>query len=309
MQDSMRKLWSFTDRYILDYTLGANIGRRLNVWDLMRNYFEQFKSIGTNLFSYEGITKDLAREIEKRLFLFGRVGLVNHNDSIVAVNATPNGEDIYNEPTGFSFAFGAGLPDNSKTPEYREIGRDGVLGRNTFSFYPTALVCEQYALMLAHVDVSIIAELVNGRFMDVLKAHNKADEETAARFCNALYEGKISYIADIREEMEIDRSPRSISHLSELTDTKDRLLRDFYNVFGINKAAEKRERMITEELETNEKMLNFNLKDMLEMRAKMCEEIGRVFGVSVSVKSHIDMDSNGKLDNEKEFESGVNENV
>ena len=51
MQDSMRKLWSFNDRYILDYTLGANIGRRLNVWDLMRNYFEQFKSIGTNLFS------------------------------------------------------------------------------------------------------------------------------------------------------------------------------------------------------------------------------------------------------------------
>lgn len=308
MQDSMLKLWSFNDKYMLGYMTGANVGRRLNVWDLMRNYFEQFKSISTNLFSYDGITKDLAREIEKRLFVFGRVGLVMHDDSLVAVNATPNGEDIYDEPTGFSFCFGAGIPDPKiKTPNYREIGRDGVLGRNTFSFYPTAMICEQYALMLAHADMSIISEFVNGRFMDVLKAHNKADNETAAAFCNALYDGRLSYIADMREEMEIDRSPRAVSHLRELIDAKDRLMRDFYNVFGIAKAAEKRERMITEEVETNEKMLNFNLKDMLDMRAKMCEEINRVFNINVSVKSHIDMDSNGKLENEKEFESGVNE--
>lgn len=308
MQDSMLKLWSFNDKYMLGYLTGANVGRRLNVWDLMRNYFEQFKSISTNLFSYDGITKDLAREIEKRLFVFGRVGLVMHNDSLIAVNATPNGEDIYDEPTGFSFCFGAGIPDpTTKTPNYREIGRNGVLGRNTFSFYPTAMVCEQYALMLAHADMSIISEFVNGRFMDVLKAHNKADSETAAAFCNALYDGRLSYIADVREELEIDRSPRAVSHLRELIDTKDRLTRDFYNIFGIAKAAEKRERMITEEVETNEKMLNFNLKDMLDMRAKMCEEINRVFNMNVSVKSHIDMDSNGKLENEKEFESGVNE--
>lgn len=304
IQNEMLPLWGKTDSYFTQLLTGAVLGRRLNVWDLMHNYFEQFKSIGTNLFTYEGITKDLSREIERFLFYYGRVGMVIHNDSLTAVRATPNGQDIYNEPTGFSFAFGAGLPDNSKTPQYREIGRDGVLGRNTFSFYPTACVCEQYALMLAHTDMSIIAELVNGRFTDVLIAHNNSDAETARAFNNALYDGKLSFITDKAEEMEINRSTRTVSHLRELIDTKDRLLRDFYNVFGISKAAEKRERMITEEVEANEKMLNFNLKDMLEMRAKMCEEVGRVFGITMSVKSHIDMDHNGKLENEKELEGG-----
>ena len=232
------------------------------------------------------------------------MGLVIHNDSLTAVRATPNGQNIYNEPTGFSFAFGAGLPDNTKTPQYREIGRDGVLGRNTFTFYPTAAICEQYALEIAHTDMSIIAELVNGRFSDVIKAHNNADAETAGGFCNKLYDGRLSFIMDKSEEIEIDRTTRAVSHLRELIDTKERLLRDFYNIFGISRAAEKRERMITEEVEANEKMLLFNLKDMLEMRSKMCEEVGRVFNITMSVKSHIDIDSNGRLEHANEMEGG-----
>lgn len=310
IQNEMLQLWSRSDRYFNQYLTGAVLGRRLNVWDIMRNYFEMFRSIGTNLFSYDGITKDLSRQIERYLFLYGRVGLVDHNQSLTAVRATPNGYNIYNEPTGFCFVLGGGIMDNdTRTPEYREIGKDGVLGRNTFTFYPTAAICEQYALELAHTDISIISELVNGRFMDVIKAHNNGDAETAAAFNNALYDGKLSFLKDISEEMEIDRSARAVSHLRELTDTKERLLKDFYNIFGISRAAEKRERMITEEVEANEKMLNFNLKDMLDMRAKMCEEIGRVFGKKVTVKSHIDIDSNGKLENENEMEGGASDGV
>lgn len=305
IEDTMFPLWEKMGAFYNRMLAGKALGRRLNLWDIFQNYFQQFQSIGTNLFSYEGITKDLAREIEFRLFMWGRVGLVKRDGELVAVTATPNGQNIYNEPTGFSFAFGGGLMDsNNQTPEYREIGKDGVLGRNTFTFYPTAATCEQYALMLAHTDVSIMSELVNGRFCDVIKAHNNSDAETAAKFTNDLYNGKLSFIRDNAEEIEIDRASRSVSHLRELIDTKDRLLRDFYNIFGISKAAEKRERMITEEVEANEKMLNFNLKDMLEMRVKMCEEIGKVFNITVTVKSHTDIDDDGILENEKEMEGG-----
>lgn len=307
MQDSMKSLWSKSDNFFIKYMTGAYMGRRLNVWDLMRNYFEQFRSIGCNLFYYEGLTEDLQKQIEKRLFYYGRCGLVLHNDSLTAVNADPTGENIYNEPLGFNFCFGAGIPDTkTDTINYREIGRDGVLGRNTFSFYPTALITEQYALMTAHCDMSIIAELVNGRFMDVLKAHSNADAESAAAFNRALYDGKLDYIMDKTEDLEVDRASRNVSHLRELIDTKDRILRDFYNIMGINKAAEKRERMITEEAEANNKMLNFNLKDMLDSRIKMCEEIKRVFGITCSVKSHIDMDNNGVAESENEFKGGNN---
>lgn len=306
MQDSMRQLWSKSDNFFIQYMTGALVGRRLNVWDIMRNYFDQFRSIGTHLFSYTGIDEHLTREIEKRLFFFGRVGLVLKDQDLIAVNANPNGTDIYKEPTGFSFAFGGGIEDNSKTPGERIINVNGVFGLNTFSMYPTALICEQYALEMAHADMSIIAEMVNGRFMDVLKAHSNSDAESAGKFCKDLYDGKLSFITDKTEDLEIDRSSRSVTHLRELIDTKDRILRDFYNIMGINKTAEKRERMITEEAEANTKMLSFNLKDMLECRKEMCKHIGDVFNREVSVKSHIDIDSNGRLENEQEMEGGNN---
>ena len=60
----MRALWSKSDAFFTKYMTGAYMGRRLNVWDLMRNYFEQFRSLATNLFYYEGIEPELARQIE-----------------------------------------------------------------------------------------------------------------------------------------------------------------------------------------------------------------------------------------------------
>lgn len=302
MQDSMRPLWSKSDKYYMGLLSGAFLGRELNVWDLFRNYFEEFKSIGTYIFSYEGIKDDLARQIEKRLFLFGRCGIVSKDGELTAVNANPYGMDKYNEPTAFTFVYGGGEADNSRTPEMRQIGENGVLGRNTFSFYPTAMIAEQYALMLAHTDMSIICELVNGRFIDVMKAGNNKAAESCRKFGKDLYNGKLSFIEDITEEIEIDRSPAHNSHMREYLDTKNQILSEFYGIFGINKTIEKRERMISDEVNSSAKLLNFNLKDMLEMRKRMCADIGMVFNRKVTVKSHIDIDSDGNFENEQEME-------
>lgn len=304
MQDTMRPLWSKSDRYFYGLMSGIYAGRELNVWDLFRNYFEQFRSIGEYIFTYEGIDKELARQIEKRLFLYGRCGIVSDKGELTAVTANPYGMDKYTEPTHFTFVYGGGLPDDSKTPEMREINKNGVFAKNTFSMYPTAMLAEQYALMLAHTDMSIICELVNGRFMDVLKASNNKAVESARAFHKALYNGNLKIIEDTTEEIEIDRSSARTSHMREYLDCKNQILSEFYGIFGINKTIEKRERMITDEVNSSEKLLNFNLKDALEMRKKMCDDIGLVFNRTVTVKSHIDIDSDGNFENDQEMEGG-----
>lgn len=297
--DSMFNLYD--NAYIDKYIRGASAGRKLNVWDVMRNYFNQFKQIGTSIFSYDGLTDILTKEIEKRLFLYGVVGFVDHNGQLTAVTVSPYGEDVYNRPTNFTFSFGGGVPDNSRTPEQRQIGVDGVLGYNTFDAVPTAMLVEQYALMLAHTDISIINELVNGRFIDVLKAHNEREAESAAAFTNDLYSGKISYIKDYTEEIEVDRATRNVSHLREYIDTKDYLLKNIYSMFGLRMIPEKRERMIKSEVETGEEMLMLNIFEQLKMRKKMCDDIKAVFGVDVGVRCKIDIDASGTIDGDEEF--------
>ena len=313
VQDSMFKLFSKSDKYYMRLLSGDALGRRLNVWDLFRNYFQQFSSIGIYLFSYNvwesaglNISDRFFHQIEKRLFYFGRAGAVKHNNDLTAVNVSQFGQDIYNEPTNFSFVFGGGIADDTATPFERDVDKDGVYIKNTFNCYPTAMITEQYALMLAHCDMSIIAELVNSRFMDVLKAGDNRTAESAEKFNKDLYEGRLSFISDISEEMEVNRSARGVSRLRDYIDCKTGLLKDFYNIFGINKTLEKRERMITDEVEDNKELLLFNVKDMYEMRKKMCDDMREVFGVDIEVTCHVDIDRDGKTEEPEEMEGESN---
>lgn len=313
VQDSTYNLFSKSDKYYERLLLGGAMGRRLNVWDLFRNYFQQFSSIGIYLFEWKvkddagyNISDRFFHQLEKRLFYNGRCGIVDHTRDLTAVYASRFGNDIYDEPTDFTFTFGGGIEDDTETPFERTVDSNGVYIKNTFNAYPTAMITEQYALMLAHCDMSIIAELVGSRFMDVLKAGDNRSAETAAKFNKDLYDGKLSFIGDISEEMEVNRSARGVSRLRDYQDIKTGLLKDFYNLFGINKTLEKRERMITDEVEDNKELLLFNVKDMLEMRKKACDDMEKVFGVKIEVKSHVDIDSDGKVE-VKEMEDGEDE--
>lgn len=316
INENLYKLYSKSDKYYLRLLSGAALGREMNVWDLFRNYFEHFTAMGMNLFSYEAeegyISDRFFKQLEKRLFFFGRAGIVERNSELVAVTASGFGQDEYDEPEKFNFVFGGGLPDKYKTPEERTIDVDGVYVKNTFTGYPTAMAAEQYALMIAHCDMSIIAELVNSRFMDVLKASNNQSAEAAGKFYKDLYTGKLSFISDRTEELEVDRAARGVSRLRDYIDTKASLLKEFYALFGINKTNEKRERMITDEVKDNQELLQFNVKDMLDQREKMCDDIADVFGVKVTVKCHVDLDANGTPEDQEpvqEENGGVSNEV
>lgn len=297
INDNVLNLYSKSDKYYLRLLALKSLGRELNVWDVFRNYFEQFTAMGMNLFSYDVfgayVPERFFKQLEKRLFFFGRAGIVLRGDELVAVDASGFGEDVYNEPDKFNFVFGGGLPDTSATPFERTINQDGVYAKNTFTAYPTALITEQYALMIAHCDISIVADLVNGRFMDVLKAGNNKSAEAAAKFHKDLYAGKLSYLYDATEELEVDRAARSVSRLRDYIDTKSSLLKEFYALFGINKTNEKRERMITDEVKDNQELLHFNVQDMLDQRKKLCDDVKNTFGIDMRVKCHVDIDANG----------------
>lgn len=305
------KLYSKSDRYYLRLMTGGACGRRLNVWDIFRNYFQHFTAMGMNLFSYDvvnygglDIPERFFKQLEKRFYFFGRAGIVTREKELTAVSAAPFGQDVYDEPTDFSFVFGGGLADPDKvTPFERSVDGSGVYVKNNFMTYPTAMIAEQYSLMIAHCDMSIIAELVNSRFMDVLKASNNKSAESARIFYKDLYDGKLSHITDVTEELEIDRSARGVSRLRDYMDTKAGLLKEFYALFGINKTNEKRERMITDEVKDNQELLQFNVKDMLDEREKMVKEIRDVFGCEITVKCHVDIDGDGEKEDAAEMET------
>lgn len=305
VQDTIYELFKPSDRFFKRFLLGSVCGRKLELWDYYRNYFFRFKDIATNIFEYDGLSKELTKEIEERLFYFGRCGIIKDGE-LFAVDVAPYGLNRYGKPTGFNFTFKNGdtVGNNDCT-----IDKNGVYALNTYDNFPTALIAEQYAFQLAHVDTSIVVELINSRMMDVLKAPNNASAESARQYQNDIYKGRLSFITDRTEDIEIDRTTKGIGHLKEYIDTKDRFLKDVYETFGVKRLAEKRERMITGEVESTTDLMMLNLKEMLDCRKKMCKDINKIFGTNASVFSHIDLDNDGNVEKEKEFEKGVKENV
>lgn len=302
IEESLYNLFSPSDKFFTRFLAGKVCGRKLKLWDYFRNYFFHYKHIATNIFEYEGLTKELANEIEKRLFYYGRCGIVKDGE-LWAVTANPYGQNRYGKPIGFNFAFlnGETLENGNKAT----IGENGVLALNNYDVIPTALIVEQYAFQLAHVDTSIVSELINSRILDVFVTHSNSDDENARRYLNNVYVGDLSFLTDKTEEIEINRQTRGTGNLKNYIDTKDRFMKDSYENFGIKKLAEKRERMITGEVETTKDLMNLNLKEMYDYRKKMCDDIKETFGINCSVISHVDLDGDMET-NEEEFEGGVN---
>lgn len=295
------ELFKPSEKFFRKFMMGSLCGRKLEVWDYYRNYLFHYKDIIKNIFYYKynsNFEKELTNEIEERLFFFGKCGIVKVDSKLWAVDANPNGLDRYGKPTNFNYCFRNG----ESGTQNMTIGKNAVLAYNTFDMYPTALYAEQFAFQMAHVDTSIVSELVNSRMMDVIVTHNNNSAENASKYLNDIYRGKFAYLTDKVEDIEIDRTNKGISRLHDYIDTKDRILKDSYEMFGIKKLAEKRERMITGEVESTHDLLNLNLKEMLDCRIKMCEDIKKVFGVDLEVHSHLDIDDDGKIENEKEFE-------
>ena len=66
--------------------------------------------------------------------------------------------------------------------------------------------------------------------------------------------------------------------------------------------------MITGEVESTSDLLNLNLAEMLECREKMCKDINELFGTNATVKSHVDLNGNGVVE-DVEFKKGGNVEV
>lgn len=306
MEMDVLKLYAPSMKYLRAFMGGLANGRELDLWDNYRSWFHYFYTLSTNLFSYRGLSDDLQRQIEKRLFYFGVCGIIEKDGDLIAVDANGYDKNIYGEPLFFTFSFQNG--DEDKKEYTRKINIDGVFGRNTFDYYPQLFDVEKMAFTMAHIDTSIICECVNVRLTDVMIAGNEKSAEGARTFYNKLYTGKMSIITDKTQELEMERQTRVTSHMKDLLDAKERTLKGYYELFGIRKQNEKRERMITDEVQANEELLHFNLKDMLESRKELCRNITNVFGVDCSVVSHVDIDADGNKENEKEMGDGENVN-
>lgn len=235
------------------------------------------------IFKWNEVPKNLPqREIEKYVIALGFCGFVNDKKCGYMVSnggmSVPTQYDdvfrkfTYARPT----AYGGTVT----------IGKDCVIIRNTSMMNSLSGLIKRTASQLAHADITLRASLVNYRANEVLSADDDATAESINAYYDSLYEGKLKAILDsgLINGVKNLSSSKSYADLLKLTDVKNEIMRSFFAEIGIRQKSDKRERLVTEEVESDSMMLLFNIHDMLEQRQNACEEINKIFGLNMSVE-------------------------
>ena len=249
------------------------------------------------LFTWNGLPFP-QRELEFNLMARGSVGIFDVN-GLFASQCGLTGVTEY--PDKFIYAIYA---NPKKGNGMKKIEKECVVIYNDDLMTSLVPFVNRYANLLAHADLSLQIALINSRSMGALVAPNSVVAESIKEWYNALKKGKMLAILDDEsmETLASAKGTRSVTDSYPSTNTiadfytaQQNILKSFYNDLGVKYTTEKKERLITDEVNSDSDMLLINVNAMFENRKKACEDMKKIFGIDVTVNLTINI---GGVDND-----------
>ena len=223
------------------------------------------------------------KEIEIRLLLNGFCGFLKDAQAgiMVATGSMSGVTHYYDEFTQFTYAAPKAFGGTKK------IDSECVIINNTALRNPLYPLIFRYACLLAHTDISIKCALINMRYTDLFSTDDESTAENVRAVREKIYNGDYDCIVDKSIISSLDNKANSATGnmtVKDALEVKTELLKSFYNEIGVRYVRDKKERMISDEIENDEQMLLLNINDMKYQREKACKKINELFGLNVSVK-------------------------
>ena len=261
------------------------------------------------IFNWENLPKKIpSKEIEIRLLLDGFCGYVN--DGILGFMIASGGMSgvtcYWDEFTKFTYAAPTAHGGTVN------IGKDCVIINNTQlrnSLYP--MIC-RYASLLAHADVSLKCALINLRETNTYAASDENTAKSVNAYHKKMYNGAYDVIIDsslINAVQNVANNQSGNSQVMDCIDARNELLRSFFNEIGVRYTRDKKERMITSEVDNDSQMLLINISDMLAQRQDACKKINKLFGTNISVELSKEFQIINNVESEVENETRTVSNI
>lgn len=254
-------------------------------------YFNWLLSKLHEIFVWEGLPDTIDETfMNQELFLSGYVCFFKNNGKIYGINCGLGGKpNEYYEPTEAIIANPVLGSKNLKIDNECVImwntkaDKDAVTGIR--GLYP---LVHQTATLLADNIVSINCAQINTRVQALVVADSTAQKNSAELVMKELYAG---HPYKVLEDTMIDKikvnpiTANPAANISELVELHQYIIANFYNNIGIKTNYQmKKERMITDEINSLNDFLAVSLDTMLNARLAAVEKINEMFGTNISVK-------------------------
>ena len=268
------------------------------------DYLERFKKIALSIFEWVNLPKSMnAQYLELCLYYNGMATFLKDKKyGFINTNCCSNGYvNIYGLPSSlncFSYDYQAdrllytGLPNNEQT-EFTEC----ILVENNWERIPTCSTLELFAYRLYEAertaDVNIKAQKT-----PVMILVDETQRLLMENLYNQ-YDGNQPFIFGDKKQLNADTLKAIRTDAPFIADKIMQYKKEIFNealtFLGINNImVDKKERLITDEANSNNELINLNLQSYLAPRQEACKQFNEKFGfigtdkeISVRVRSDL----------------------
>lgn len=272
-----------------------------------RMYIRKLTELAMNRFRWSGLPNSVdERFLEKILFERG-LAVFYYEDKFnayLALRGSPAGQpNMYDNPVAFQVSGNAQI--NRTVSCSKKSKTKAVPIWSSYSRVPEFETVLLYAEKLANLDRSIEINSNNLRQTKIIVA-NEDQRLSFQNFNRQIEEGfsaifaTNSQMAEQIQALDIGVDPRGLLALME---AKTRLWNECMTMLGIdnNPGQDKKERLVSGEVEANEDQVNSQRAVNLKARLQACEVINRRFGFQVTVE--LESDSHGHEPGQGSLES------
>ncbi len=246
------------------------------------HYYDWLRNIATNIFQWEGLPEYMPKwAIEHFLFEYGTALFFSDPEKgFLVLRGTGNGtKSVYGEDIAFQV--------NAYNYHTTRTAMESVLIWNNNTKSPTEPIIRAFAARLASVE-RVTDTNMNAQKTPVLLVGEEKNILTLKNIYRK-YEGNEPVIYGDKNYMN-NQSIQAISTLApyiidKLDVHKQNLWNEALTFLGIQNAnTDKRERLITDEVNANNEHIKTNLDVMLNQRQQAAERINKMFGQNISVR-------------------------
>ncbi len=276
---------------------------------IIKNHFmKKFEIIALNLFSWENLPPTIEeRYIEKALFNKGLVCLVddkNFGQIVVGCSYSQN-MNIWGEPTevitsGFNYVKTFNIENTINTNSVIDYGeenrlKNALVCQNNDLAISTREILEYYVNKLVEVELSTFTNVYLQKFPFLINT-TKDNEMTMKTLISKVDKGEpyIMYnkkIADLTTAVDVFNL--NVPFVADkLMQYRFETEREIYTLFGFNNNFEKKERLLTDEVNVNNDFINCNIDSMYKKRKQFAELMNAKYGWNVQVKKRYEIKEN-----------------
>lgn len=257
---------------------------------LFRMWLNFFYTKILTIFRYDGLPFP-QRELESIALINGLNYVAFHDKNVGVVTGSGNVYGVTRYPDVFTNVAYA-MPDENgqQISGDRIIGQDACVLYNTSSMMGLYTFLARYASLMTHADLTLKCILINMRDMDTFLTTDSSSKESIELFYKKKYMGEPSAIMDesllmAEGDTTINLSKGNYNYgARDVVDVQLEILRAFYRDIGVRWIKDKRANINSEEVDSDEQLLLFNVSDMLQCRKDFCTEYNRIIAPKIGNK-------------------------